>query len=51
MAGRTLNYHVKIHAIKTKKLADLDDDFAKATGEFETLQELRDDLRTRLLAQ
>lgn len=51
LAGRALKYTVKVHAIKAKKLADLDDDFAKATGEFETLQELRDDLKERLLAQ
>jgi trigger factor len=51
LAGRALKYKVKVHAIKTKKLADLDDDFAKATGEFDTLQELRDDLKARLLQQ
>jgi len=51
LAGRHLKYTVKVHAIKAKKLADLDDDFAKATGEFDTLQELRDDIRARLLQQ
>ncbi len=44
LAGRHLKYNVKVHTIKAKKLADLDDDFAKATGEFDTLAELRDDL-------
>jgi trigger factor len=51
LAGRHLKYQVKVHTIKAKKLADLDDDFAKATGEFDTLEELREDVRTRLLQQ
>jgi trigger factor len=51
LAGRHLKYAVKVHSIKAKKLADLDDDFAKATGEFDTLAELRDDLRMRLQQQ
>jgi trigger factor len=51
LAGRHLKYKVTVHVIKAKKLADLDDDFAKATGEFDTLAELREDLRTRLQQQ
>jgi trigger factor len=51
LSGRHLRYTVKVHAIKAKKLPELDDDFAKATGEFDTLAELREDLKTRLLQQ
>lgn len=51
LAGKTFHYHVKVAAIKQKQLPDLNDEFAKDLGQFETLAQLRDDLRQRLLAQ
>lgn len=51
LAGKTLNYQLKVHAIKQKVLPELNDDFAKDLGQFETLDQLRNDLRTRLLNQ
>jgi trigger factor len=51
LAGKTLQYQVKVHAIKQKQLPELNDDFAKDLGQFETLEQLRGDLRNRLLAQ
>jgi trigger factor len=43
-----ISFTVLVKEIKTKKLPDLDDEFAKSVGEFETLEELKDDLRQRL---
>jgi len=34
--------------VKTKELPELDDEFASTASEFDTLEELRDDVRTRL---
>jgi len=43
-----ISFTVLVKEIKTKKLPDLDDEFAKSVGEFETIEELKDDLRQRL---
>jgi len=37
-----------VRGVKEKQLPALDDDFAQLASEFDTLDELRDDLRTRL---
>jgi trigger factor len=49
LAGEEVSFTVLVKEIKTKKLAPLDDDFAKTTGEFDSLDELKDDLRARLV--
>jgi trigger factor len=41
-------FTVLVKEVKTKKLPTLDDEFAKTVGEFDTLGDLKDDLRTRL---
>jgi trigger factor len=48
-AGRDAEVSVTVRTVKEKQLPDLDDDFAQLASEFDTLDELRDDLRTRLL--
>src|SRR5918996_1440773 len=48
MAGEELSFTVLLKEVKAKKLPDLNDDFAKTVGEFESLDELKDDLRSRL---
>ena len=48
LAGKDASFTVLLKEVKAKKLPPLDDEFAKTVGEFETLDELRDDLRTRL---
>jgi trigger factor len=45
LRGKTLSYKVKVNAIKTKSLPELNDDFAKELGEFTTLDEVRKSLR------
>ena len=45
LRGKTFSYKVKINAIKTKSLPELNDDFAKELGEFTTLDDVRHRLR------
>src|SRR5205814_8631017 len=46
--GRTADVAVTVRTVKEKQLPALDDDFAQLASEFDTLEELRGDLRTRL---
>ncbi len=43
-----VSFTVLVKEVKAKRLPELDDEFAKNVGEFETLDELKDDLRQRL---
>jgi trigger factor len=47
-AGETADVTVTVRSVKTKELPELDDEFASTASEFDTLEELRDDVRTRL---
>jgi trigger factor len=47
-AGQTAEVAVTVRSIKEKELPALDDDFATTASEFDTLDELRADTRTRL---
>src|SRR5688572_7382111 len=47
-AGETAEVTVTVRSVKTKDLPELDDEFASTASEFDTLAELRDDVRTRL---
>jgi trigger factor len=47
-AGWQVGLQVLVKETKMRKLPALDDDFAKTVSEFDTLAELRDDLRKRL---
>lgn len=48
IAGQLCEFKVKLNEIKTKELPDLDDEFVKDATEFETIDELKNDMRTRL---
>ena len=48
LGGKPVAYRVLIKDVKARKLPDVDDGFAKTASEFDTLEELKDDLRTRL---
>jgi trigger factor len=48
-AGRDAEVAVTVRTVKDKQLPALDDEFAQLASEFDTLAELRDDLRGRLL--
>jgi trigger factor len=47
-AGETADVTVTVRSVKEKELPELDDDFASTASEFDTLDELREDVRTRL---
>jgi trigger factor len=47
-AGQEAQVSVTVRSVKTKELPELDDDFASTASEFDTLAELREDVRTRL---
>jgi len=46
-AGQEAQVAVTVRAVREKELPDLDDSFAQLASEFDTLEELRADLRTR----
>lgn len=48
LAGEDVDVNVKVTAVKEQDLPELDDDFAQTASEFDTVAELRDDVRTRL---
>jgi trigger factor len=48
LAGQRATFHVDVKEVREKKLPDLDDDFAAEASEFDTLEELRGDLRAKL---
>ncbi len=48
VAGKTVVFRLKIRSIKQKKLPPIDDEFAKDCGPYNSLQELRDRLRSEL---
>ena len=47
-AGREADVKVTVRTVKEKQLPPMDDDFAQLASEFDTLDELRGDLRERL---
>jgi trigger factor len=48
LAGRTAKFDVNVVEVKSKRLPELDDEFAAEAGGFDTLAELRDDMSKRL---
>jgi trigger factor len=46
--GQNAAFEVTVKEVKSKRLPELDDDFASDAAGFETLQELRDDISKRL---
>ena len=49
LQGKPALFKVKINEIKVKELPELDDELAKDVSEFDTLDEYKDDIKTRLL--
>jgi trigger factor len=48
LAGKTAKFEVTLKEVREKRLPDLDDEFASEASEFDTLDELRENLRERL---
>jgi trigger factor len=47
-AGQNADVAVTVRTVKEKELPELDDEFAQLASEFDTLEQLRDDLRGRI---
>lgn len=48
LAGKPVVFKVLVHDLKKKELPELDDNFAKDTTEFESLEELKNDIKAKL---
>jgi trigger factor len=48
LRGREAEFAVTVNEVKRKELPELDDDFASDAAGFDTLEELREDIRTKL---
>jgi trigger factor len=48
LVGQPATMTVLVKDVKARKLPDVDDDLAKTASEFDTIEQLRDDLRERL---
>ena len=49
LAGKAVVFHVKLNKITVTNIPALDDEFAKDVSEFETLEELKADIRAKAL--
>ena len=45
LAGKTVEFHVVLKAVRKKELPEANDDFARDLGDFQTLDELRETIR------
>ena len=48
LAGKTFSYAVKVQGIKQKSLPELNDEFAKQLGEFQTMDDVRKAIREQI---
>ncbi|HZG87098.1 trigger factor [Paenibacillus sp.] len=51
LKGKAATFKVKLQELKRKNLPELDDEFAKDVSEFETLEEFKKDLESKLKAR
>jgi len=51
LAGKAVVFHVKVNKVTTTNVPEQDDEFAKDVSEFETLEELKADIRKNALEQ
>ena len=49
LKGKAAVFKVKLHEIKKRELPEIDDEFAKDVSEFDTLEELKADLKAKAL--
>ena len=48
LAGKPVVFHVKVNEVKVKELPAIDDEFAKDVSEFDTLKELKADIKKKM---
>ena len=51
LAGKAVVFHVKVNEVKEKELPAMDDEFAKDASEFDTLDELKENIRSNITAE
>jgi trigger factor len=51
LAGIPVEFHVQLEEIKSRTLPDLDDEFAQSIGDFDTLEDLRTEIKANLERQ
>ncbi len=51
LAGKEATFKIKVHEIKFQELPEIDDEFAKDVSEFDTLDELKADIKAKSLEQ
>ncbi len=51
LRGKEIEYHVVVEQVKSRTLPELNDEFAKSIGDFETLQALKDTILDGLKSQ
>ena len=51
LAGKAVVFHVKVNEVKVKEVPALDDEFAKDVSEFDTLKDLKADLKKKITAE
>mgnify|MGYP001059295565 FL=1 len=51
LAGKDATFKVKVHEIKQKELPKIDDEFAKDVSEFDTLKELKNSIKEKLVKE
>jgi trigger factor len=51
LAGKTVVFHVKVNEVKEKQVPALDDEFAKDVSEFDTMKDLKADLKKKTAAE
>ena len=47
LAGKDATFHIKLHSISYKELPKIDDEFAKDVSEFDTLADLKKDIKSK----
>src|SRR5262249_45676505 len=48
LAGKEIEYTVRLESIKVKELPELDDEFAQGMGEYESLEDMKGKIREQL---
>ncbi len=48
LAGKAVVFHVKVNEVKAKDVPEMDDEFAKDVSEFDTMKELKADLKKKI---
>ena len=48
LAGKSVVFKVKVHEVKEKEVPEMDDEFAKDVSEFDTLKDLKADLKKKI---